>query len=182
MEQMNEPSARSYNFVKALEFTLPWETGRDTMGRIPADGGLHYKDGGLATKYGIYQRANPDIDVANLSLEAAIELYKDRYWLPYLLSMKPVYVNLDVAEVGLAVSVFDGGVNLGVPQMMKWFKATVKEADQAKAINDLRRKAYYRIVDEHPEKRFNLKGWLNRLNDLLKYVDVLRLSPSGFSQ
>ena len=39
-------------------------------------------DPGGTTKYGISQRANPDVDVENLTLEQAIDIYKDKYWHP----------------------------------------------------------------------------------------------------
>lgn len=171
----NEPnsSPRSLNFVKALEFTLPWETGRERDGSLRKDGGLHYRDGNLPTKYGIWQGANRDIDVPSLTLPGAIEVYKDRYWLPYLKDMKPVYVALDVAEIGLAVSVFDGGVNCGVQRMMQWLKQSWENKDPARAVNELRG-AFYAAKKDNS----NYNGWMNRLNDLKKYVDILRMDHS----
>lgn len=170
------PSPRSLNFIKALEFTLPWEVGLDPKTKqLRADGGLHYKDGGVATKWGIHQKANPDIDVANLSLDDAIEIYKERYWLRYLMDMKPVYVNLDDTHMEYALTIFDGGVNCGVEKMMFWFKKTMKTADPTEAINDLRRTYYYELAKQNPPVHGpNLKGWVNRLNDLEKMVDIIR--------
>ena len=43
------------------------------------EGGMTRDTGGL-TKYGISARANPDIDVANLTIDDAKRLYKKRYW------------------------------------------------------------------------------------------------------
>jgi hypothetical protein len=182
------PSPRSYNFVKALEFTLPWEAGRAKAGkpfvsfgniRLPADGGLNYLDSNLATKWGIHQKANPDIDVASLSLDDAVEVYKERYWLRYLMELKPVYIDLDAANTDYAVSIFDGGVNCGVEQMKIWFKKTLKAKDPAEAINDFRRAYYYDLAKKNPTLHGpNVKGWIARLNDLEKYVDIIRASPS----
>tara|TARA_R100000734_G_C3316022_1_gene108318 strand:+ start:557 stop:1030 length:474 start_codon:yes stop_codon:yes gene_type:complete len=39
-------------------------------------------DPGGTTKYGISQRANPDVDIENLTLEQAIDIYTDKYWHP----------------------------------------------------------------------------------------------------
>ena len=39
-------------------------------------------DPGGTTKYGISQRANPDVDIESLTLEGAIDIYKDKYWDP----------------------------------------------------------------------------------------------------
>lgn len=170
------PSPRSYNFLKALSFTLPWEVGIDRKtGKLREDGGLHYHDSGVATKWGIHQKANPDLDVANLSLDDAIEVYKERYWLRYLTELRPEYVNLDAAETAYAVTIFDGGVNCGVEQMKFWFKKTLKGKDPTKAINELRRAYYYDLVAKKPElHKPNLNGWINRLNDLNKLVDIIR--------
>jgi lysozyme family protein len=117
---------------------LPWETGREKDGSLRKDGGLHYKDGGLPTKYGIWKGANPDVDVVNLSLDDAIELYRERYWLCYLLVPKGTYAMLDKMEIGVAVSLFDAGVNCGVNRAWTWFKKAMKEKDPAKALNEMR--------------------------------------------
>jgi hypothetical protein len=169
------PSPRSLNFVKAIGFTLPWETGKDKNGGLRADGGLHFRDGGVATKYGIWQGANPDIDVANLTLDQAIEIYKVRYWLVYA-TMKPVYSNLDQMEIGAAVSLFDAGVNCGPERAYGWFLTGNKTKDPAKIINDLRGAYYFNLVSlDRTKYGPDQKGWLLRLNDLKKFVDVLRL-------
>lgn len=175
-------SPRSLNFVKAIQFTLPWETGREKDGGLRKDGGLHFRDGGVATKYGIYKGANPDIDVENLSVDDAIEIYKDRYWLVYL-HQKPVYFNLDAGEIGLTTSLFDAGVNCGVPRAWKWFLQTQNENDPAKVINMLRG-AYYADLKARDPAKFgvNFSGWMNRLNDLKKSVDVLRLTHGSDGQ
>lgn len=160
-------SPRSLNFVKAIQFTLPWETGRNRDGSLRADGGLHYRDSGKPTKYGIWKGANPDIDVENLTLDEAIEVYKVRYWLAYL-TMRPVYMSLDEAEIGLAVSLFDAGVNCGVSRAWGWF---LKSKDDSKVLNSMRGNYYGQVRQSKPE---DYKGWMARLNDLNKYVDIQR--------
>lgn len=171
------PSPRSFNFVQALNFTLPWETGRDRSGQLRADGGLHYRDEGKPTKYGIWQGANPDIDVASLTIEQACEVYKVRYWLIYL-TEKPMYIALDQAELGLAVSLFDAGVNCGVQKAWSWFLKAEKNKDPAKIINDLRGARYFDLKSLDRSKYGpSFDGWMKRLNDLKKYVDILRADP-----
>lgn len=39
-------------------------------------------DPGGTTKYGISQRANPNVDIENLTLEEAVSIYKEKYWDP----------------------------------------------------------------------------------------------------
>lgn len=169
---MSSNNARSLNFVKAIGFTLPWETGRDRRGNLREDGGLHYRDKGLPTKYGIWQGANPDIDVVNLTVERAVDYYQERYWNCYRV-MKPDALDLDALEIGLAVSVFDAGVNCGVNRAYQWWKANKSAVDPAQATNETRG-IYYATLKANPTLAVNYKGWIARLNDLKKFVDVLR--------
>lgn len=63
---------------------------------------------GAWVKYGINQKANPDIDVQNLSWAKACEIYLTRYWNPLKLS-DPRYTN-----ESLGFSIFDFAINAGV--------------------------------------------------------------------
>jgi lysozyme family protein len=60
-------------------------------------------NGGL-TKYGISQKQNPDVDVASLTRDTAIAIYKVRYWLRNRCQDMPWPVS---------VVVFDADVNQG---------------------------------------------------------------------
>lgn len=174
-------SERPYGFVKALEFTLPWECGHPKKGEatvsfgsilLPADGGLNYHDG-EATKWGIYKRANPDVDVENLTLDQAIALYKEKYWDTYL-NIRPVSANLDNLPTALAVATFDAGVNTGTSRAIRWLGKGLESKTPHRAVNDLRGAYYFDLVSQDKE-RFgkNYKGWIARLTDLKKYCDVL---------
>ena len=73
---------------------------------VEGDGTVTEDQGGL-TKYGISQRAYPDLDIANLSREKAAELYRRDYW--------------DRAKCGkfppvIAMILMDAAVNAGVRQ------------------------------------------------------------------
>ena len=39
-------------------------------------------DPGGETKYGIAKKSNPDVDIANLTIEEAKKIYWDKYWVP----------------------------------------------------------------------------------------------------
>lgn len=58
----------------AFDYAMRFEGG-GVVHEVPGD------PGGL-TKWGLSQRANPDLDIANLSREDAIEAYRERYWTP----------------------------------------------------------------------------------------------------
>lgn len=52
--------------------------------KLEGGGKLHTVEGdpGGTTKWGISQRANPDVDIAALTREDAMEIYDRRYWAP----------------------------------------------------------------------------------------------------
>lgn len=61
-------------------------------------------DPGSFTRYGISQRAHPDVDVSRLTEQAAVDLYRARYWEAY---------RLDRLPPAIAMAVFDGTVQHG---------------------------------------------------------------------
>lgn len=64
------------DFERALEFTLPWETGGDPDGGYTNDP----LDPGGETKWGISKRSYPDLDIGSLARGAAKEIYERDYW------------------------------------------------------------------------------------------------------
>ena len=75
------------------------------------EGGLSNDKGdpGGLTKYGISHKAYPSLDIRNLSLEGAKEIYKRDYWLTSLLDK--------VTDKTVAIKLFDYGVNGGQGSM-----------------------------------------------------------------
>ena len=59
-------------------------------------------DPGGLTRFGISQKYNPDVDVANLTLEQAKEIYLNRYWIP---------AGCDEAPYPMDICLFDARVN-----------------------------------------------------------------------
>jgi len=59
-------------------------------------------DPGAETRYGISQRYNPDVDVKNLTLDGAKQIYLERYWIP---------AGCDDAPYPMDICLFDGAVN-----------------------------------------------------------------------
>lgn len=160
----------SNNFMEAMKFTMKWEVGYDRSGKLKADGGYTNdpRDPGGETKWGISKRANPDLDIKNLTLGEAIERYKRNYWDAYKTRSPPL--DLDEVPIDYAVSVFDTGVNCGVGRCFSWHLKAQKEEDPTLALLGLRQEYYLGL------KTFSVfgKGWINRLNDLKKLIEVLR--------
>lgn len=82
------------NFDKAFDILLGHEGGLSD----------HPKDRGGLTKFGISQRAYPDEDIVNLTVERAKELYLRDYWLP---------VGCEAVPDGIKFDLFDMAVNSG---------------------------------------------------------------------
>ena len=78
------------------------------------------KDPGGETKFGISKRAYPEVDVANLTLNEAKEIYKIDYWDILLAEELPEEIRF---------SVFDAAVNSGNRQAIKWLQQAVGVID-----------------------------------------------------
>ena len=80
------------NFDKAFEFTVGLEGGYSDDKNDP----------GGETRYGISKRYNPDVDIKNLTLAQAKEIYLARYWIP---------AGCDAYPYPYDVILFDSAVN-----------------------------------------------------------------------
>lgn len=147
------------NFQEAFKFTLPWEIGPKGM----IDGGYTNDpdDPGGETKWGISKRAYPHLDIKNLTLAQACDLYDHNYW---------QLSGCDSLPLPLAAVVFDTAVNCGVGRAKEWLQQT----QDIQAYLELRRIYYITISDKNPKlKKYLNDNWLKRVNDLHKFVNIL---------
>lgn len=142
----------------------------------------HKADTGGYTKYGISQKAHPEVDVRNLTLEDAKRIYYRKYWLPTRCDQLPFKV---------ALFVMDMAVNSGNSAAGKALQRCVNlvRADAAKplvvdgiigeqtlmesrlvdtgilvaALLTYRISFYFNLVHKKPSQKVFLKGWMNRL-------------------
>jgi len=86
---------------------IPYSFNALIEGLLGREGGYvnHPADRGGETNFGISSRANPDIDVANLTKEQAKQIYKQRYW---------DAINADSLPENVREIAFDTAVNHGV--------------------------------------------------------------------
>jgi lysozyme family protein len=131
-------------------------------------------DKGGETHYGISHRAYPTLDIKNLTIGQAIDIYYNDYWLP---------MNLEgIREDELILQVFDFGVNVGPRTAIKTLQRLIGVTDDGhigvitlKAINDFngdvitefkkRRKLFYvTLVQKDESQRPNLRGWIRRVD------------------
>ena len=136
------------SFSLAIKFTLRWEGGYVN----------HPSDPGGETKFGISKRAYPDVDIKNLTEDQAKNIYYQDYWLP---------AGCEDLEPLLAICVFDAAVNVGVRRAKKW----LDQAKTAEKFND-QRELWYKTLE--PKFPMFYKGWMNRLNDLRKFIEDVK--------
>lgn len=155
---------------KALFFTLQWEVGPwfnpddpetaqglcETKAQKRKTGYVSDPDDpGGETKFGIAAVYNPAVDIKKLTLADAVGIYKTKYW--------------DLFGCGryalpMAVAMFDSFV-LHSPKTVRTWLA---DASDYRSLLTLRREHYY----AQPKRKFT-DGWINRVNDLMKYTDIL---------
>ncbi len=146
---MSLPVAEINSFRKAMGFVLKWEGGYSDLP----------DDAGGKTKWGISQRAHPTLDIENLTPEQALDIYAKEYWNP---------CGCDSIAFPLNVAVFDTAVNCGTSRAIRW----AREAGDALGFLELRKQHYYGIINKNPTQVKFLNGWMNRLNDLKKFVEI----------
>lgn len=155
----------SLTFNQAMIFVATHEWGKREDGGYTNDP----VDPGGETKFGISKKAYPDIDIKSLTKEEAFRLYEKDYW------NKVVTTNMEPA---LAITVFDAAVNCGVGRSRSWLAELNEKKDLAGERKSRwfiqRRIQYYLdLVKKKPALNKYIKGWLNRCNDLSKYVDIV---------
>lgn len=135
------------DFKWAMKFTEKWEGGYS----------LDEHDPGGETKYGISKRAYPKLDIKNLSIDQAYEIYYRDYWLK---------AGCDHYDRPVSCSLFDAAVNCGVSRALGWKEVTKSAED----FNYLRAKYYTDLVAKKPVLAKFLKGWMNRVKALEEYI------------
>lgn len=135
------------NFDKAWEFTQKWEGGAKIT-RDPSDPGG-------TTRYGISQRAHPDLDIENLTEEQAKDIAHEEYW-------KPAQCDIYLWPMDLVM--FDTAFNMGVRGALSMTTGEYRGTILNRVMH------YTRLARNNPSLRPYLLGWLNRCYDLLKTV------------
>jgi lysozyme family protein len=89
---------------------------------VSTEGGYvdHPEDPGGRTKWGISQRAFPEVDIEAMSIDECKLLYREYYW---------DALRADDLPPAIRYHVFDGAVNSGVGQSVRWLQRAVDVAD-----------------------------------------------------
>ena len=143
-----------YNdFKRGLEFTLKWEGGYVNNANDP----------GGETKWGISKRSYPTLDIANLEPAQAAEIYYRDFWQRSGCSGLVFPFNCVL---------FDTSVNVGVSRAVSW----ARDCKDVQSLLDRRRNYYISLAKQNPKFSVFLKGWLARVSDLQKFVEVNSVS------
>ena len=134
-------------FNEAVEFVLRWEGGYTNDPNDP----------GGETKYGISKRAYPDIDIKNLTLDEAKDIYYHDYWLK---------ADCDHYLFPANFLMFDTSVNMGISRANDFFAISENWQDYL-----LNRIDYYKGL---PTARYYLRGWVNRVTSLYRFIKERR--------
>lgn len=111
-------------------------------------------DSGGLTRYGISQKAYPDLDIKSLTLEAAKEIYRRDYW---------DKCGCDrMNDQRHAEIIFDIAVNMGVVAAKELLMETLKIDAFAMAMAIKRIARYARICQAKPSQKKFLLGWICR--------------------
>lgn len=147
------------DFLKCLEFTLGWECGRNKDGSL-RDGYVNDPDDpGGETKYGISKRRYPHLDIKNLTLAEAVELYRIDFWQEF---------KCDQVEMPLAAVRFDIYVNHSISTAIM----LLRDCANWKTAIARRKKFRGDRVKFNPSQVKYLKGWLARDTDLHKFCTI----------
>lgn len=107
-----EPMPTGGCWERSIDFVLSMEGG---LSSDPNDPG-NYVDGRfVGTKYGISANAHPNVDIVNLTVEQAKQIYKDSYWGPS---------GASALEWPMCLAVMDLAVNGGVGRAKEALKAS----------------------------------------------------------
>ncbi len=148
----------NYRFEKALEYLFQAEGGYSN----------HKNDKGGATNFGITQRTYDAYQqrkgfaptpVKQITRQEAAQIYYEDYWIA---SGADKIDNFPIALI-----LFDSCVNHGVSAGKSLYK---KADNNAEKFLNLRREKYKSIVKNNPSQKVFLKGWLNRIDRLEKYI------------
>lgn len=171
-QRLMAPTTRKYKATElarqAMSASTPIESRDDAINFVMNDleGGdkIITDSNGAVAKFGINQKANPDLKVAELTPEQARAAYKERYW---------DKLGIDALPADMRLIAFDTAVNQGPEKARELIDAA--GGDAAKLL-ELRAQEYQRLA-KNPEYAPYLEGWMNRLSKLSAQTSLMRGEP-----
>lgn len=146
-------------FQKALKFVGTVEGGYVNH---PLDRGGATNMGITQNTYNRYNKAHclPLKDVKYITRDEANAIYYQYYWCE---------AGCNNYSPKFAVLCFDTAVNHGVGRVKQFLEAA--EYKYPEKFLEARRKFYHRIVEKNPSQKVFIKGWMNRVDKLEKFIE-----------
>ena len=135
------------NFTSSMKFILKWEAGYVNNKHDP----------GGETNFGISKRAHPELDIKNLTVEKALEIYYHDYWQKS---------GCQYLEMPLSSCVMNTAVMSGVRRAIGILEDT---KDWKEYLNN------YKIFLFNLNRPDFIKGWMRRILDLKKVCEIYEL-------
>jgi lysozyme family protein len=163
----------SDKFLKAFDYMLKHEGGYVNDKADP----------GGETRYGISKRSYPHLNIKDLTLDQAREIYHRDFWSKAKCE--------DISDENLALKFFDLVVNIGINQAVKLIQralraagtqviedgiigsvtlAAINKSDPTDLLAALKSEAagYYRLIASiNPSQQKFIEGWLRRAYDIV---------------
>lgn len=149
----------SPKFYKAMEYLLCAEGGYSN----------HKLDKGGVTNFGITQKTYnlylkkhsfKEKSVKTITKDEVFQIYYEEFWLPAGAEK--------IDDFAIALILFDACVNHGLSTGKTLYK---KSNNNVSSFLNLRREKYNAIVANNPAQKVFLKGWMNRINRLEKFIN-----------
>lgn len=147
---------------------MPWLLGWETVFARGHYGDYNYavsendsSDPGGLTRFGIDKASHPNVDINHLTLDGAMDIY----WKEWQDE------GIDSIPSGLGEAYFNACVNCGKGRANQ-FLHDVAHSNNASGFLDAQEAFYKRLVQARPKLGKFLKGWLNRTQDLRKYLGL----------
>ncbi len=171
MNTLDFYSIGSARFLKFMPFILKWECSwpDDQSGQESNDP----DDPGGDTKWGIDKNSSPNVDIHNLTLEGALQIYYTQYWQKNHCESDPL---------GMGEVYMNACVNCGTARACFWFMPKFKGDIVTPSVFLDRQELYYKnLASEHVHLAKFLKGWLNRTSDLRLWLahNLEQTSPAS---
>jgi hypothetical protein len=158
-EQINKYSNRFNNFIKfVFDAECVYAKGHyGDLNFVITETVLN--DAGGTTKFGIDAASHPGVDIKNLTINTAKDIYFKEW----------KEANIEQYDYPLGECVYDCNVNCGAGRTKKILAVSGKDVEKF-----LKERAafYHRLVESTPKNKKFLNGWLNRLQDLCKYLNL----------
>jgi len=148
------------DFDKAFEFLIKHEGGYVSDPDDP----------GGETKYGISKRSYPNLDIKNLTLEQAKEIYRRDWWDKMGLD--------EVEDQAVATKLFDIAVNVGLRRAVRLMQMAINRAGGTLKVDGVIGPKTRAAINNHPNKRHVLAEFM--LMCVRYYCSIARGSKTKF--